>query len=221
MKQKRIRRQPQKKPSFRGTNPRKREDGRPQGTFKRFPFDQTRIGFMLRYEMPVVYHLLRRLYHRQQPFEPDWHVIELVAEASKDPSFRKAKFSRYLEDYRRNGVYCRRGKRLTPGRKPITRAYAVARRKSISVKTAGSCSLKDGMGRAVTNCPGRLKTCLKRNGNALTDNDWHKHSYACMAVREHLSNFVFHSRCKTFPYCQMSILFRDTVSETSSPSFIS
>ena len=27
--------------------------------------------------------------------------------------------------------------------------------------------------------------------------------------------------CKTFPYCQMSILFRDTVSETSSPNFIS
>ena len=94
---------------------------------------------------------------------------------------------------------------LRPDVKPITRAYAVARRKSISVKTAGSCSLKDGMGRAVTNCPGRLKTCLKRNGNALTDNDWHKHSYACMAVREHLSNFVFHSRCKTFPYCKLSI----------------
>ena len=24
-------------------------------------------------------------------------------------------------------------------------------------------------------------------------------------LREHLSNFVFHSRCKTFPYCKMSI----------------
>lgn len=72
---------------------------------------------MLRYEMPVVYHLLRRLCASQQPFEPDWCVIESVAEASKDPSFKKAKFHRYLDDYRRNGVYCRRGKRLTPGRK--------------------------------------------------------------------------------------------------------
>ena len=98
------------------------------GTFKRFPFDQTRIGFMLRYEMPVVYHLLRRLYDRQQPFEPNWHVIELVAEASKDPSFRKAKFSRYLDEYRRNGVYCRRGKRLTPGRK--TYYEGIRRRKT-------------------------------------------------------------------------------------------
>ena len=117
MKQKKIRRQPQKKPSPRQQKPRKREDGRPQGTLKRFPFDETRIGFMLRYEMPVVYHLLRRLCATQQPFEPDWQVIRSVAEASKDPSCGKAKFRRYLDEYRRDGVYCRRGKRLTPGRK--------------------------------------------------------------------------------------------------------
>ena len=80
MKQKKIRRQPQKKPSPRQQKPRKREDGRPQGTLKRFPFDETRIGFMLRYEMPVVYHLLRRLCATQQPFEPDWQVIRSVAE---------------------------------------------------------------------------------------------------------------------------------------------
>lgn len=98
-------------------SPRKREDGRPQGTLKRFPFDETRIGFMLRYEMPVVYHLLRRLCATQQPFEPDWQVIRSVAEASKDPSCGKAKFRRYLDEYRRDGVYCRRGKRLTPERK--------------------------------------------------------------------------------------------------------
>ena len=72
---------------------------------------------MLRYEMPVVYHLLRRLCATQQPFEPDWQVIRSVAEASKDPSCGKAKFRRYLDEYRRDGVYCRRGKRLTPERK--------------------------------------------------------------------------------------------------------
>ena len=98
------------KPSPRQQKPRKREDGRPQGTLKRFPFDETRIGFMLRYEMPVVYHLLRRLCATQQPFEPDWQVIRSVAEASKDPSCGK-------DEYRRDGVYCRRGKRLTPERK--------------------------------------------------------------------------------------------------------
>ena len=64
---------------------------------------------MLRYEMPVVYHLLRRLCATQQPFEPDWQVIRAGAGASKDPSS--------LDEYRRDGVYCRRGKRLTPERK--------------------------------------------------------------------------------------------------------
>lgn len=59
---------------------------------------------MLRYEMPVVYHLLRRLCATQQPFEPDWQVIRSVAEASKDPSCGKAKFRRYLDEYRRDGL---------------------------------------------------------------------------------------------------------------------
>ena len=89
---------------------------------------------MLRYEMPVVYHLLRRLCATQQPFEPDWQVIRSVAEASKDPSCGKAKFRRYLDEYRRDGVYCRRGKRLTPER---------------------------GTRRAATDCSERLKAFLK------------------------------------------------------------
>lgn len=161
MKQKKIRRQPQKKPSPRQQKPRKREDGRPQGTLKRFPFDETRIGFMLRYEMPVVYHLLRRLCATQQPFEPDWQVIRSVAEASKDPSCGKAKFRRYLDEYRRDGVYCRRGKRLTPERKAYYEAYAAAREKSISAGTAGGCLPKRGTRRAATDCSGRLKAFLK------------------------------------------------------------
>jgi len=161
MKQKKIRRQPQKKPSPRQQKPRKREDGRPQGTLKRFPFDETRIGFMLRYEMPVVYHLLRRLCATQQPFEPDWQVIRSVAEASKDPSCGKAKFRRYLDEYRRDGVYCRRGKRLTPERKAYMKAYAAAREKSISAGTAGGCLPKRGTRRAATDCSERLKAFLK------------------------------------------------------------
>ena len=99
------------------TSSRSREDGRPKGTLKRFPFEETRLGFMLRYEMSVVYYLLQRLCAGQQPFEPDWRVVESVARASKDPSYRKPKFRRYLEEYSREGLYCRRGKRLTAGRK--------------------------------------------------------------------------------------------------------
>ena len=97
--------------------PRKPEEGRPKGTLKRFPFEQTRIGFMLRYEMPVVYFVLKKLCCTQSVFEPDWHVIDSVAQASKDASYRKPKFRRYLEEYSRNGLFCRRGKVLTPRRK--------------------------------------------------------------------------------------------------------
>lgn len=116
---------------------------------------------MLRYEMPVVYHLLRRLCATQQPFEPDWQVIRSVAEASKDPSCGKAKFRRYLDEYRRDGVYCRRGKRLTPERKATMKAYAAAREKSISAGTAGGCLPKRGTRRAATDCSERLKAFLK------------------------------------------------------------
>lgn len=49
--------------------------------------------------------------------EPSPEVIEIIARASKDPSFLKKKFIRYLEEYREHGLYCRRGKKLTPERK--------------------------------------------------------------------------------------------------------
>lgn len=106
---------------------RKQEDGRPQGTLKRFDFEQTRIGFMLRYEMPMVYFLLRRLCP-VKPFCPEWSVIEALARASQDASYRKAKFRRYLDEYRRKGLYCRRGKQLTPQRKAY---YETMRRKKM------------------------------------------------------------------------------------------
>lgn len=96
--------------------PRKKEDGRPKGTLKRFPFEQTRLGFMLRYEMPVVYYLLRRLSPPAPLFEPEWQLVDSVCRASKDPSYKKPKYKRYLEEYARDGVYCKRGKRLTPER---------------------------------------------------------------------------------------------------------
>ena len=118
MKQKKIRRQPQKKPSPRQQKPRKREDGRPQGTLKRFPFDETRIGFMLRYEMPVVLIICSAGYApRSSPSSRTGRSYGRWRQASKDPSCGKAKFRRYLDEYRRDGVYCRRGKRLTPERK--------------------------------------------------------------------------------------------------------
>ena len=91
--------------------------GRPKGTLRQFPFEQTRIGFMLRYEMPIVYGILKQLSGGQSPFEPEWWVIDSVAKASKDVSYGKPKFKRYLLEYQEKGLYCLRGKVLTPKRK--------------------------------------------------------------------------------------------------------
>ena len=90
--------------------------GRPKGTLRRFPFDETRIGFMLRYEMPIVYGILKQLCGMQTPFEPEWWVIDSVAKASKDVSYKKPKFQRYLNEYKEKGCYCLRGKVMTPKR---------------------------------------------------------------------------------------------------------
>lgn len=100
----------------RATN-RNKLDGRPKGTLKRFKFEETRLGFMLLYETPVVYNLIMQSTPNSPFPDPSPDVIEIIAKASKDPSFQKKKFTRYLEEYREHGLYCRRGKKLTPERK--------------------------------------------------------------------------------------------------------
>lgn len=91
-------------------------DGRPKGTLKRFRFEETRLGFMLLYETPVVYDLIMSTLPPGPFPEPSADMIEAVAKSSKDPSFQKKKFFRYLEEYRQNGLCCRRAKKLTPER---------------------------------------------------------------------------------------------------------
>lgn len=96
---------------------RKPEDGRPRGTYKRFPFEQTRLGFLLKYEMPVVYDIVMDRY-KDMPFpQPQAEVIELICKASKDISYQKPKFRRCMDEYIAWGIYCRRAKVLTEGRK--------------------------------------------------------------------------------------------------------
>lgn len=70
---------------------------------------------MLRYETPLEYGLIMRSIPIINPFpEPPIEVIEVIAKSSRDPSFKKKKFFRYLEEYRKNGVCCKRGKKITP-----------------------------------------------------------------------------------------------------------
>lgn len=93
---------------------RRKEDGRPKGTLKRYKFEETRLGFMLKYETPIVYNILMNSLSLFSA--PTIEMIEIVCQASNDSSFRKPKFKRYLNEYARTGLYCHRPKRMTPVR---------------------------------------------------------------------------------------------------------
>lgn len=95
---------------------RRKEDGRPRGTFKKYKFEETKLGFMLKHETPVVYGILMNDLIRTSCSEPPVELIEIVCRASQDSSFKKPKFRRYLKEYARYGLYCRRPKRMTPER---------------------------------------------------------------------------------------------------------
>lgn len=95
---------------------RRKEDGRPRGTFKKYKFEETKLGFMLKHETPVVYSILMNTLIRTSCSEPPVEVIEVVCRASKDNSFVKPKFRRYLKEYALFGLYCHRAKRMTPER---------------------------------------------------------------------------------------------------------
>ena len=95
---------------------RRKEDGRPRGTFKKYKFEETKLGFMLKHETPVVYSILMNTLIRTSNSEPSVELIEVICRASQDISFKKPKFQRYLKEYARCGLYCHRPKRMTPER---------------------------------------------------------------------------------------------------------
>lgn len=96
---------------------RQKQDGRPKGTYKKFSFKQTKLGFMLKYEMPIVYGIIMRPYAFCPFPEPEPALIEKICKASKDLSYRKPKFRRYMNEYIRYGICCKRAKWLTEKRK--------------------------------------------------------------------------------------------------------
>ena len=71
---------------------------------------------MLKYESPAAYAVIMRMTPKSLFPEPSIRVIELVCNASPDASLSKPKFQRYLDLYKRDGIYCGRAKRLTPER---------------------------------------------------------------------------------------------------------
>lgn len=84
---------------------------------------------MLRHEVPAVYEIIMKMTPGGLFPEPRIQTIEIVCRASKDPSLRKPKFFRYLELYRKDGIYCRRPRVLTPAR---ARFYESMRRRKLA-----------------------------------------------------------------------------------------
>ena len=95
---------------------RRKEDGRPTGTLKRFLFEETKVGFMLKHEVPIVYDIIMGMIPHFPYPEPPYLLIKFICKASSDPSLKKPRFFRYLDEYLQMGLYCKRGKKLTPER---------------------------------------------------------------------------------------------------------
>ncbi len=105
-----------------------RKRGRPKGSRKRYSFEQTKLGFALKYECPATYEVVMEITKRSGRTKPTIEVITLVFSSSEDPSLGKRKFARYLDEYRRVGLYCGRPKVLTPRRE---RYYRHIRQKKL------------------------------------------------------------------------------------------
>lgn len=72
---------------------------------------------MLKYEVPVVFDIIMKMTPKPMLGEPPLLLVKTVCRNSDDPSLRKKKLTRYLEEYARLGLYCKRPKILTPERR--------------------------------------------------------------------------------------------------------
>jgi len=113
--------------------------GRPPGTRLKRQFEETRLGFMLKYETPLEFELIMQATKKAVFKKPDINLIEAVCSASDDISFNKAKFKKYLQEYRDHGIHCDRPKVITPERERYyellrrnkTKAYMVGKKKML------------------------------------------------------------------------------------------
>lgn len=89
---------------------RKRKVGRPRKTRQkrrdprkiRRKFEETRVGYFLKYEAPVEYHLVTTI---NISGAPSADLVEHIGYASRNPLFKKAKFRKALLEYRLTGLY--------------------------------------------------------------------------------------------------------------------
>lgn len=88
--------------------------GRPLGTKKRRKFEETRVGYILKYEATKEYELILQSMPDKSIEPPIYELIKAVTNASPDPIFKTKRFYSALDDYRINGIYTRPKKPPTP-----------------------------------------------------------------------------------------------------------
>ena len=75
-------------------------------------FEETRVGFILKYEAPLEFDLLIEASGLKGA--PPADLIEAVGYASINEIFKTPEFRRALLLYRKTGLYCGKPKRITP-----------------------------------------------------------------------------------------------------------
>lgn len=81
--------------------------GRPLGTRKRRRFEQTRVGYILKWESTSEYETVMQAAPNKPSDPPAYELILAITKASADPIFKTKRFISALEDYRVNGLYTR------------------------------------------------------------------------------------------------------------------
>jgi hypothetical protein len=85
---------------------------------------------MLKYETPVVFDIIMNMTPPAVIKEPPLLLIKMICRASKDPCFKKKKFFKYLEEYARLGLFCKRPRKLTSKREAYYKSIREKKMKS-------------------------------------------------------------------------------------------
>lgn len=101
---------------------------------------ETKLGFMLFYEVPAVYKVIMQLTRSSYYPEPKVALIEIICSVSDDSSLKKPKFQRYLQEYKEKGLYCGRAMKINPKQESY---YAAIRAKKTAKYISKNAEIVD------------------------------------------------------------------------------
>lgn len=82
------------------------------GSYQKRTFLDTNLGRFIYLVEPLIFSVICPT--NKQGFAPDIHLISIICEKSDNDSFKTQRFSKYLEEYRNNGLRVKRKKKITP-----------------------------------------------------------------------------------------------------------